>query len=1167
MAESQKLDGKKEKLEVEDEHVAGSFESDAHSDNDSEELKQQDSENEASFQESDHDSQQNDAEDKESDRPFEDSSDTKELSDKELTTNEPRNEKKIREEMAKRDRERLRKIKQRQKEALDNLRKLQNKEIEAAQEKSAQQRLKYLLDQTEIFTHFVKGPLTSSQSSIPNEASTGGTPTKRRRSSGDLEANDEDEDANQEETSQFITIWTVSPPFVRGEMRDYQIHGLNWLIKLYDNGINGILADEMGLGKTLQTVAFLAYLKEIRGINGPHLVIAPKSTLGNWKKEFQKWVPTMNFFCFHGNKEERAELKATKLQPGKFDVCITTYEIAIREKNALKKFRWRYLIIDEAHRIKNEKSVLATVVRIYSSQYRLLLTGTPLQNNLHELWALLNFLLPDVFSSSEDFDSWFQLRGSDVDQTQEIINKLHKVLRPFLLRRLKSEVAQGLPPKREIKLWVGLTKLQKEIYQRILTRDIDVINGVQATRTRLLNIVMQLRKVCNHPYLFHGVEPGPPFENGDHLITTCGKMMLLDKLLKRLKERGSQVLLFSQMTRLLDILEDYLTWRGYEYCRIDGSTTTFDREEQIDAFTKPGSTKFVFLLSTRAGGLGINLASADTVILYDSDWNPQVDLQAQDRAHRIGQTKPVFVYRFVTEGTIEEVIIERAETKLRLDALVIQQGRLVEQNKPLTKDDMLAMIKYGAEEIFANKEGTYTDEDIDRILQRGEQRTEELNQKYAESANSLWKMFSTEGKSVYHWEGKDWSLEAQKKLAKKILVMPKRERKQALYNETQYFKVLLGTGGEKKKKEAHLRPPKQPIVYPFQFYPKRLYELLEKETEAYRRKVELREKREEEKSKETENRKTEKKSDEDKTEEETKEEESIKDLTESEQQEKERLLEKGFGNWNKREFNAFLKGCEKYGRWAIASIAADIETKSEAEVREYAKVFWKRYKEIPEYEKFIQNIERGEQKIARRKEMIAALAYKVERAQKDPFKNLKINYGSNKGKMYTEEEDIFLLCATHAVGYGNWEEVKREIRKSWRFRFDWFFKSRTPAELQRRTDTLIRLIEKELAEKNMRPNEQKKSSSKKTKKSEDATQSEKITRLPEENNNSSKDTEQVKNIADVASNAKTNKQSRSEPTNNTFNTRKRKRDKDEEKKENAIQTKARGPVPKSARTK
>ncbi|KAL8858445.1 MAG: hypothetical protein Q9198_010684, partial [Flavoplaca austrocitrina] len=345
----------------------------------------------------------------------------------------------------------------------------------------------------------------------------------------------------------------------------------------------------------------------------------------------------------------------------------------LREKTHLKKFAWEYIIIDEAHRIKNEESALAQIIRIFNSRNRLLITGTPLQNNLHELWALLNFLLPDVFGDSEAFDSWFSNQEADQDT---VVQQLHRVLRPFLLRRVKSDVEKSLLPKKEVNLYIGMSDMQVKWYKKILEKDIDAVNGAAGKReskTRLLNIVMQLRKCCNHPYLFEGAEPGPPYTTDEHLIYNAGKMVMLDKILTRMKKQGSRVLIFSQMSRVLDILEDYCVFREHKYNRIDGSTAHEDRIAAIDEYNSPGSEKFVFLLTTRAGGLGINLTSADIVILFDSDWNPQADLQAMDRAHRIGQTKQVVVFRFVTEQAIEEKVLERAAQKLRLDQLVIQQ--------------------------------------------------------------------------------------------------------------------------------------------------------------------------------------------------------------------------------------------------------------------------------------------------------------------------------------------------------------------------------------------------------------------------------------------------------------------------------------------------------------
>ena len=487
------------------------------------------------------------------------------------------------------------------------------------------------------------------------------------------EAAGDAESMRQQQSAVHMCRLTTQPSIVskvKGQMRDYQLEGLNWIVNLYIQGINGILADEMGLGKTLQTISVLAYLREFMGINGPHIVIVPKSTLGNWMKEFKVWCPSFNCLRFHGNKAERKIMCKTILN-GDFDVVVTTYEVVNSEKGTLQRINWCYMVIDEAHRIKNENATLSRTVRIFDVEARLLLTGTPLQNNLHELWALLNFLMPDIFESAEDFDQWFQDDGLNQADT---VKRLHTILRPFLLRRLKEDVEHSLKPKIETKLYIGMSEMQKYWYKKILTKDAVALNQLGgAGKVRLLNILMQLRKCCNHPYLFEGAEPGPPYEEGPHLWEEAGKMVLLDKLLSKLKQQGSRVLIFTQMTRQLDILEDYMRYKKYGYCRIDGSTSGELRESQMDAYNAPGSKLFVFMLSTRAGGLGINLQTADIVILYDSDWNPQADLQAQDRAHRIGQKKQVRVFRFVTENTVEEKIIERAERKLYLDAVVIQQ--------------------------------------------------------------------------------------------------------------------------------------------------------------------------------------------------------------------------------------------------------------------------------------------------------------------------------------------------------------------------------------------------------------------------------------------------------------------------------------------------------------
>lgn len=609
-----------------------------------------------------------------------------------------------------------------------------------------QKRQEYLIKQCELFAHFgcakaaekqKKKGSTGRQKSGDTSQTTG--PSKRQRKT------EAEEDAELLESNQaddgnknYPTVFQTSPPYIEfGKMRDYQIRGLNWMIQLYENNINGILADEMGLGKTLQTISMLGYLQHFRGISGKHLVLAPKSCVPNWINEFKRWCPSLKATSLYGDKEQRAKfIKETMLGgKDKWDVIVCSYEILNIERAQFRKINWQYIVIDEAHRIKNEKSKLSESVRQMTSKKRLLLTGTPLQNNLHELWALLNFLLPDIFGDSDTFDTWFNTEdtvASSESGNNEMVKKLHSVLKPFLLRRVKADVEHSLLPKKELKVQVGLSAMQRSWYTKILMKDMDLINqtvGKSAgSKMRMLNILMQLRKCTNHPYLFDGAEPkfDGEYTTDQHLVNNSGKLVILDKLLARFKERGDRVLIFSQMTRVLDILEDYCMWKEYDYCRLDGDTDHEQRQADIDSFNKPNSEKFIYMLSTRAGGLGINLMTANIVIMYDSDWNPQADLQAIDRAHRIGQKKQVYVYRLITDNTVEERIMERADMKLRLDSLVIQQGRLVDQKQnKLGAGDMLSMIRHGAQSIFASKDSTITDEDIDRIMEKAEKYTKE----------------------------------------------------------------------------------------------------------------------------------------------------------------------------------------------------------------------------------------------------------------------------------------------------------------------------------------------------------------------------------------------------------------------------------------------------------
>ena len=600
-------------------------------------------------------------------------------------------------------------------------------------------------------------------------------------------------------------VATQQPELVTGgKMRQYQLEGLEWLKSLWMNGLCGILADEMGLGKTVQAISMIAFFKE-KNISGPFLIAAPLSTINNWIDEFARWTPDIKTIMYHGSKDERAEMRRKHLKmqdQGKFDfpVVCTSYEICMNDRKFLANYKWRYIIVDEGHRLKNMNCKLIKELLTYNSANRLLITGTPLQNNIAELWSLLHFLLPEVFNDLDSFESWFDFSSVLEDKTNSdgkaakrknnLVSTMHAILKPFLLRRVKTDVESSLPKKREYILYAPLTAEQKDLYREILSgtsrdylegkaveriearsrtaslkrkandsgrntpaksvkpsrdstpasiasatgssrrgrkaaptsyKDItdrefnsklrrlengdedttpdnqstisissdeqEEISRVQNLKMakkeiankKLQNPIMQARLACNSPHNFYWPwQPSDGTETLDvdeSLVTASGKMLLLDRLLPRLFSLGHKVLIFSQFKTTLDIIQSYASeLRSWPCCRIDGSISQSERSEQIKAFNTDKDFK-LFLLSTRAGGQGINLVAADTVILFDSDWNPQQDLQAMDRAHRIGQTRPVIVYRFATRGTVEETLLLKADGKRKLEKLVIQKGK------------------------------------------------------------------------------------------------------------------------------------------------------------------------------------------------------------------------------------------------------------------------------------------------------------------------------------------------------------------------------------------------------------------------------------------------------------------------------------------------------------
>ena len=718
----------------------------------------------------------------------------------------------------------------------------------------------------------------------------------------------------------------IETPFlIKASLREYQSVALKWMIALYDKRLNGILADEMGLGKTLMTISMLAYLAVERGHWGPHLIVVPTSVMLNWEIEFKKWAPAFKVVTYYGSQKERKEKRVGWSKQNAFHVCITSYQLVVQDHHVFRRKKWGYLILDEAHHIKNFQSQRWQTMLNFNAKRRLLITGTPLQNNLMELWSLMHFLMPQIFASHKEFKDWFSnplnniAGGQEVTQSNSLIGRLHGILRPFILRRLKSQVEKQLPGKTEHMVPCPLSPRQRVLYEEYMQRSDTKQCLAGGNYIGIMNVVMQLRKVCNHPDLFEvrpivspfdvpaprlstgtlaatvldydpfvhtatatasslvqvlafehmsmwdagrgdalkvtqadmikaaglegepdeppadlpllaklrfgrrqryresrlhniGVQAGlnenrckdapvwgrdlitavtlapystkrmpggagtgadelvqrwwrcedaslpphadayettilstmckswdaryeeqlpsvkrlvctimkarstsPEFECGNHTITLqkrveratkayraealpildraraydsrkqlyfpdkrlvqfdCGKLQRLDMLLRELKNGGHRCLLFTQMSKMLDVMEHFLNLYGYTYLRLDGSTKPEDRQKMMDRFN--GDPRFfVFILSTRAGGVGINLTGADTVIFYDSDWNPAMDAQAQDRCHRIGQTKEVHIYRLISEHTVEENILAKSRQKAHLNDMVLQDG-------------------------------------------------------------------------------------------------------------------------------------------------------------------------------------------------------------------------------------------------------------------------------------------------------------------------------------------------------------------------------------------------------------------------------------------------------------------------------------------------------------
>lgn len=531
------------------------------------------------------------------------------------------------------------------------------------------------------------------------------------------------------------------------KLMPFQVDGVNWLCNNWWNLQHCILADEMGLGKTVQIATFLGQV--IKGFEKlpfsayPALVVVPNSTITNWIRELERWAPNLRVVPFYGDSKAREiirqyELNHPTVKPkttgAKFHVLVTTYETFTNARDIGTLFkampRWEVLVVDEGQRLKSDSSLLFKKLKELNTIHRIILTGTPLNNNIRELFNLMNFLDPVEWRDLET------LTKEHEELNEEKIRELHTRLRPYFLRRIKSEVLQ-LPPKNEVIVPVSMTALQKEVYRSILSQNVDVLRSIALTaaaggskvnsavkKSNMNNILMQLRKCLQHPYLVsRDIEPTglPPHEAHERLIGASAKLVMLKMMLPKLKARGHRVLLFSQFAIALDMIEDFLNGEGIKYLRLDGSTKQAERQKGMDEFNKPGSDIFIYILSTRAGGVGINLTTADTVIIFDPDFNPHQDLQAIARAHRYGQKKTCLVFKFMVKDSAEERIMQTGKKKLVLDHLIVQK-----MDDKDSDEDVKSILMFGAQALFEDNEAQasrdihYSDHDIQQLIEKTE---------------------------------------------------------------------------------------------------------------------------------------------------------------------------------------------------------------------------------------------------------------------------------------------------------------------------------------------------------------------------------------------------------------------------------------------------------------
>ena len=512
-----------------------------------------------------------------------------------------------------------------------------------------------------------------------------------------------------------------------GELMDYQLEGLNWLYYQWHRGHNAILADEMGLGKTIQVIGFMATLVE-KFNHWPFLVVVPNATCANWRREIKQWAPTLRVVTYFGSAKARDLAEKYELFPSdnkkelRCHIVVTSYDAAQDQscQRILKRINWAAMIVDEGQRLKSDKNILYSALSMLRTPFKLLLTGTPLQNNQRELFNLLQFLNPSI--NAEALEKKYE------NLTKEAVTELHDMLRPFFLRRTKAQVLKFLPTMAQVIVPVSMSPLQKQLYKSILGKNADLLRAIFGGERRytakggLRNILMQLRKCLCHPFVYSiAIEERTAEAAISHrrLVEASSKLQLLEIMLPKLQERGHRVLIFSQFLDMLTLVEDFLQGLAMEHIRLDGTMGSLEKQKCIDKFNAPDSSIFAFLLSTRAGGVGINLATADTVIILDPDFNPHQDIQAISRAHRIGQKKKVLIFQMMTRGSAEEKIMQIGKKKMALDHVLIEAM----EGDDADGNELEDVLRFGAEALFKDDGSTdihYDSTSVDKLLDRSQ---------------------------------------------------------------------------------------------------------------------------------------------------------------------------------------------------------------------------------------------------------------------------------------------------------------------------------------------------------------------------------------------------------------------------------------------------------------